>query len=219
MSEDRRMDSSQPDCLLLTGTSKISLNERFSQVLLEQLTRSRMGPCDPVHRRVSGPPLVLLGNNDPSSLPHLQLETDGSQTVKRHLRRQSIWTRLGGQQVAHRFSTFTAPGFWSFRNKYRWMSRVCSRCKRRGNLNRGVGRRRLLKTAEVHKLTATGRTQTSLQLRTNKKDVPTRQQLDAQLDEYMSMSRRRLDNQLDEYMCMAGQTLIWDGDGKVKTED
>lgn len=57
-------------------------------------------------------------------------------------------------------------------------------------------------------------------------DVPTKKQLDAQLDEYMSMSksrldkelddymsmsRSRLDAQLDEYMSMVGQTdLHWD---------
>ncbi len=60
----------------------------------------------------------------------------------------------------------------------------------------------------------------------SKDAVPTKKQLDAQLDEYvsmsrsrldkelddyMSMSKRRLDAQLDEYMSLAGQTdLHWD---------
>lgn len=41
-----------------------------------------------------------------------------------------------------------------------------------------------------------------------------RSRLDAQLDEYMSTSKRRLDAQLDEYMLMAGQVEgaepLWD---------
>lgn len=34
-----------------------------------------------------------------------------------------------------------------------------------------------------------------------------RSRLDRQLDDYMSMSRRRLDQEMDEYMLMAGQCL------------
>lgn len=60
----------------------------------------------------------------------------------------------------------------------------------------------------------------------SKAKIPTKKQLDAQLDKYMSMSKSRLDKQLDdymsmsksrldadldEYMSMAGQTeTIWD---------
>lgn len=39
------------------------------------------------------------------------------------------------------------------------------------------------------------------------KDVPTKKQLDAQLDEYMSLSKSRLDEQLDDYMSMSKSRL------------
>lgn len=41
----------------------------------------------------------------------------------------------------------------------------------------------------------------------SKQDVQTKKQLDAQLDEYMSLSKRRLDQQLDDYMSMSRQRL------------
>lgn len=41
----------------------------------------------------------------------------------------------------------------------------------------------------------------------SRRDVPTRKQLDAQLDEYMSLSKSRLDQQLDDYMSMSRQRL------------
>lgn len=57
-----------------------------------------------------------------------------------------------------------------------------------------------------------GRSQLSLRLQkggvtSSKAGVPTRKQLDAQLDEYMSMSRSRLDRELDEYMSLSKRRL------------
>lgn len=37
--------------------------------------------------------------------------------------------------------------------------------------------------------------------------VPTKEQLDAQLDEYMSLSKSRLDKELDEYMSLSRSRL------------
>lgn len=39
------------------------------------------------------------------------------------------------------------------------------------------------------------------------KAVPSREQLDAQLEEYMSQSRSRLDKELDDYMAMSRSRL------------
>lgn len=44
-----------------------------------------------------------------------------------------------------------------------------------------------------------------------KRNPPTKKELDAELDAYMSLSKSRLDAELDEYMAMAGQTEpSWD---------
>ena len=40
-----------------------------------------------------------------------------------------------------------------------------------------------------------------------RKEAPTRKQLDAQLEEYMSVSRSRLDQQLEEYMSLSRRRL------------
>ncbi|XP_071324815.1 uncharacterized protein [Trachinotus anak] len=226
------MDSSKP--LLLRSTSAVSLHERFSQVLVDQVTRSRMVAFDsilPLQRRVSAPPSVVLLVKEPSSLLGLQAP-DMSHTGKRRRRRRSVWERLGWQQVTRRLSTSRPRGFWSFTNKYRWRARVTSTRRRRGHLWSRLGQRRLLTRTNIQKLTAGPHLSLNLPRggatawRRGKGDLPTKRQLDAQLDEYMSlsksrldkqlddymsMSRSRLDAQLDEYMSMAGETALqWD---------
>ncbi|KAK9516005.1 hypothetical protein VZT92_025322 [Zoarces viviparus] len=222
------MDPSQPGGFYLRSTSTVSLNERFSQVLVDQLIRTRIRTLDPVlqQRMRCGPPQVVqLLERERSSPLHLQTRYPTVAVTQRF--RRSVWTRLGGQQETHLLSTSRPPGFWSFMSKYRW--RTSFTCRRRGNLHSRLGQRRLLRTRNLQK--QTGRTHlwrggaTASRGRGLSKDhVPTKQQLDAQLDEYMStsrsrldkqldkymsMSRSRLDKQLDEYMSMAGQTH-WD---------
>ncbi|MED6240858.1 hypothetical protein ATANTOWER_029612, partial [Ataeniobius toweri] len=97
----------------------------------------------------------------------------------------------------------------------------------RGKLHGCPGQSRLVRTAKPQTQTAGGqRLSQTLQrggaTSLKGRGFPTRKQLDAQLDEYMSlsrsrldkqledymsMSRRRLDEELDEYMMMAGQSL------------
>ncbi|XP_030271563.1 chromatin target of PRMT1 protein-like isoform X2 [Sparus aurata] len=268
----RLMGPSEPGPLYLRGSSTLSLNERFSQVLVDQLTQPRTVTFDPVQlqRRTGSTPLVLLLKGEASLLPDLQTR-DPSVRMKQRVKRRSVWTRLGWQKVTRRRSASGPRGFWSFRNKYRWRARFCSTCSRRGNLCSDLGQQRLLKNRTAGrgnlcsdlgqqrllknrtagrgnlcsdlgqqcllKNRTAGRTQLGVHLQRggaaasrgrvrSKADVPTKKQLDAQLDQYMSASRSRLDRQLDdymslsksrldaqldEYMSMAGQTdLLWD---------
>ncbi|XP_054476930.1 uncharacterized protein LOC129109037 isoform X2 [Anoplopoma fimbria] len=179
------MESSNTGPCVPRGSSSVSLNERFSQVLVDQLTRSRLRTFDPILlQQRKG--CVLLMRRERSSLLHIQSRSS-SVAVQQRCRRRSVWTRLGWQRL---LSTSRPPGFWSFMNKYRWRSSFTSTCRRRTHLQRGRA--------------------TALRRRgLSKEQVPTKEQLDAQLDDYMSMSRSRLDKQLDEYMSMAGQTH-WD---------
>ncbi|KAM3614797.1 uncharacterized protein V6R79_019127 [Siganus canaliculatus] len=124
-------------------------------------------------------------------------------------------------------------GFWSFRSKYSW---GVSTYRRRANLCYQLNRGHLLKRRTLWNLSA-GTTQLGVQQQRggasasrgrglDQRAVPTRRQLDAQLEDYMSLLRRRLDReledymslsrtrldaQLDQYMSLAGETLLlWD---------
>ncbi|XP_070767824.1 chromatin target of PRMT1 protein-like [Enoplosus armatus] len=215
------MDSSTADSFFLRSTSAVSLNERFSKVLVDQLTQARMVTFDPnllQQRRACGTlPVVLLVKRETSSLLNLQTR-DWSVRAKQRLRRRrsSVWTRLGWQQVTRRLSASRARGFWSFRNKFRWRARFTS-AYRRGDLRGRLSQRRLLMRRNIQRMTA-GQTQLSLHLQRggvttsrgrgpSKDNIPTKKQLDAQLDEYMSLSKSRLDKQLDDYMSMSKSHL------------
>ncbi|XP_035862428.1 chromatin target of PRMT1 protein-like isoform X2 [Sander lucioperca] len=153
----------------------------------------------------------------PKKLPR-NLQTHGpfaglKQRLRR--RRRSVWTRLGGPLLTRRLSTGRLRGFWSFTNKYRWRRRFTSTYRGRRNLHSRLGQRPLLRKRNIQKLTAGstnlqrgGATASRGRGRGQSKcHVPTRKQLDAQLDEYMSMSKSRLDKQLDDYMSMSKSRL------------
>ncbi|XP_017259827.1 uncharacterized protein LOC108228733 [Kryptolebias marmoratus] len=189
------MDPSQPGSLYLRSTSTVSLHERFSQVLMKPQTRSIPVTSDPSS-------LQRRGFLQPArSVKRAVLTLP--QRMKQQLRkRRSVWARLGWQP----------SGFWSFRNKYRWGARPAPTWRRRRNLLRPLGQRRLLQNLTP------GRRHVSPTLRRGgattlkgrgfyRKNVPTKKQLDAQLDEYMSLSRSRLDQDLDDYMSMSRRHL------------
>ncbi|XP_047455079.1 uncharacterized protein LOC125016569 [Mugil cephalus] len=197
------MDPSEPGGLHLSGTSEVSLHDRFSRVLQDQLTWSRKVTSDPVlHQRT-------CDRVGPAG--RLQWTRDGPSS--------SVWMRLGWRTVSRRRSSSGPRGFWSFRNKYRWRARG------------RPGRQRLQRTP-LRRRTAGWRLEggatASRGCGRNKDKAPTKKQLDAQLDKYMSlsksrldreldrymsMSRRHLDAQLDDYMAMAGQSqLDWDSE-------
>ncbi|XP_041843723.1 uncharacterized protein LOC121641561 isoform X2 [Melanotaenia boesemani] len=210
------MDLSQLNSLYLRSTSAVSLDKRFSQVLMDQLTWSRTCDLVPLHQRTtsSSTKLVRLVKKAPPSLVTLQVR-DASLKMTGCLRkRSSVWTRIGWQQGICRPSTRRPLGFWSFRNKYRWRVRSSWRKRRRPG-QRHFLRTTELRTQETQNFTA-GRRQLGLQRDTtrtrrrrfNRANVPTRKELDAQLDRYMSLSRSRLDAELDQYMLMAGQSNV-----------
>lgn len=73
-------------------------------------------------------------------------------------------------------------------------------------------------TSQLFFSSPAGRSQLSLRLQKGgvtsskgrdlkKAGVPTRKQLDAQLDDYMSVSKSRLDRELDEYMSLSRRRL------------
>lgn len=186
----------------------MSLHERFSRVLVEQQTCSRL------HQRASAPlPVVLLMKSAPLSLLLPQAAGSSERAEHRHLRRRrSVWTRLGWRRVTRRLSGSAHQGFWSFMNKYRWRARVTSTCRRAVGLRGRLGRR-----SQLRPLTW-GRRRRGVKLRVggatiskgrggSRKAVPTKKQLDAELDDYMSMCRSRLDKQLDDYMSTSRSRL------------
>ncbi|XP_029359594.1 uncharacterized protein LOC115044608 [Echeneis naucrates] len=187
----------------------------FSQVLVDQVSRSRNVALDRImtqRRRVSGAPgVVLLLQKDPPSVLGLQ----APHVKQRWRRRQSVWERLGWQQVS-RLSFPRPQGFWSFINKYRWRTRITSTLMRRGRLRSRLGQHHIPTKTNVQKLTAGPRQRPQLNLqmgraaatwRRSKDNVPTKRQLDAELDEYMSLSKTRLDKELDEYMSLSRSRL------------
>ncbi|XP_078100432.1 uncharacterized protein LOC144513276 [Sander vitreus] len=208
------MDSSEPASFYLRSTSTVSLHERFSQVLVDQLNCSKKMTFDPVLLQQRGGRNPKRAVMWPKKL-QTQTQTQGSFVgLKRRLwRRRSVWTRLGGPLVTRRLSTGRLRGFWSFTNKYRWRRSFTFTCRGRCNLHSRLGQRRLLRKRNIQKLTAgstnlqRGGATASRGRGQSKGHVPTRKQLDAQLDEYMSLSRSRLDKQLDDYMSMSKSRL------------
>ncbi|XP_054596665.1 uncharacterized protein [Nothobranchius furzeri] len=202
------MDSSQPAPLFLRSTSAVSLNERFSQTLMRQLTQSVTKTSYPTPPRRRRSLKLAWSAKRPgerwSFSNRVRRAAATRQKMKMCLRRRSIWSRLGWHQVTRRQLAYRPAGFWSFRNKYRWGSRITWRRQRHLSQMLQWGGVKAVKRRGFYR-----------------KDVPTKKQLDAQLDEYMSlsrsrldkeladymsMSRRHLDAQLDEYMLMAGQS-------------
>ncbi|CAJ1061279.1 chromatin target of PRMT1 protein-like isoform X2 [Xyrichtys novacula] len=187
------------------------------------------------------PKMVLLVSR--KQLMPLRLQLSLKKTgvsLLRMRRKKSVWTRLGWLRPTRRFSSGRARGFWSFMKKYRWKTRFTSTYRSEGNLCHRLGQRHYQTKRVIQRLTA-GYTQPSMHLQrggaktlkrsgwNRTKPIPTRRQLDTELDKYMSLSKRRLDQQLDEYMSKsksrldadldeymsmaANMDLNWDGGG------
>ncbi|XP_056262025.1 uncharacterized protein LOC130188017 isoform X2 [Pseudoliparis swirei] len=184
------MDSSAPCSVYPRSSTTLTLHQRFSQVQEDQLTGSRTFDPVPLQQpKGRGPPQVflLMKRERPSRLhPQTRYLSLGAGP---RCRRRSVWTRLGGP--------LRPPGFWSFVNKYRTRTS-------RGpeNLHRRLGQRRKKRNIRKHK----GRTHLQRGGASASRGRGfSKEQLDAQLEDYMSRSKSRLDAQLDEYMSMAGQ--------------
>ncbi|XP_055084007.1 chromatin target of PRMT1 protein-like [Periophthalmus magnuspinnatus] len=240
----------KPDLLYLEQKTTQSLHNRFSEILLEQMTQRK------VLFKGNKKLMVLRLRNSPRS--------QGASP------KGSVWTRIGWKGPWRR-------GVWNFRNKYQRAVRFSpahktsispilrsrfsaapSSCfvsapKSRFSLGpkRGTVREVLKRRLQGHTCLFKGK---SVQSRLGvgpkgrdqlgagsegcglsvgvplkrhglqKKAVPSKKQLDSQLDRYMSktksrldadldrymsLSRNRLDAQLDEYMAMAGDSALW----------
>ncbi|XP_041649997.1 chromatin target of PRMT1 protein-like isoform X2 [Cheilinus undulatus] len=214
---NQTMDSSKQKSFFLRSTTAVSLNERFSQVIKTQAVT-----FDPVVlQQEAGDDavqVVLLLKREPPTPVHLKTRVPTLRS-DHQARRRSVWTRLSWQPLARRCSTRRRRGFWSFRKKYRWGARFGSAHRSGGNLRHRLGQRRLLKKRNFQKPTEGGGASSFRGRNWKRGVVPTKEELDAELDKYMSMSKRRLDEQLDEYMAMAGQAdLRWDWGVRGQTD-
>ncbi|XP_036071685.1 uncharacterized protein LOC112136592 isoform X2 [Oryzias melastigma] len=124
-----KMDSSEPDSLHLRGSTAVSLNQRFTQLL----TRSTTAAQPPPHLRRRRGVFRLLRVGVAKRRASLSLP----RRRRRRRRRRSVWTRLGW--TCH---PCTTPGFWSFRNKYRWGARFTIRGSSPGEPPAGRGQER-----------------------------------------------------------------------------
>ncbi|XP_075884873.1 uncharacterized protein LOC142890016 [Nelusetta ayraudi] len=211
------MASSKLDSLNLRGRSSLSLDERFSQLTQ---TQPRLMTSDPT-MLCDTAPLVLVLHPGSAQLQGPALSVN--RLLKRWRSRKSVWRRLGWLKVNKRRHLSARRGFWSFRKKYK------RRSWHRLNFKRRVQWRPLGKRCagnSHHRLQPQRGVLPSAAARGRGREracVPTRKQLDAQLDEYMSttksrldkdlddymsLTKSRLDNELDEYMSLAGQSDI-----------
>ncbi|KAG7474109.1 hypothetical protein JOB18_002286 [Solea senegalensis] len=185
------MDSPKP--LILKSRTTVSLHERFTQVLMDQLTPT-----------MTFNPILLIKEEPPFGIqaPHFhQRATCHLRKRRRRRRRRSLWTHD---------HTSKFRGYWSFMSKYRLQGR--------GHLRSRLGQHRVLRRrrrSHVHRLTGRhlnvklprGMASTTRGRGLSNDSIPTKRQLDAQLDDYMSVSRRRLDKELDDYMSMSRRRL------------
>ncbi|XP_037129791.1 uncharacterized protein LOC119135900 isoform X2 [Syngnathus acus] len=163
-----------------------SCSARFSQVLAGQLMRP--------HVATAPESVLLLVASSSSVSPKSQTCFSPVPATSPPTRRASVWTRLGWRRV----------GFWTFRNKYGWRAR----CRAALAKPRGSGRLAGHRCQKV----ARGALESSVCSRGQSIKVPTKRELDAQLDGYMAMSKKRLDADLDAYMAKSKKQLDADLD-------
>ncbi|XP_019719254.1 chromatin target of PRMT1b isoform X2 [Hippocampus comes] len=193
----RRTMRRLPACgVRLKRSSNVSLHKRFSHVPAGQ-------PMWPQMATVPESVLLLMASSSSVNPQVGPACFSLVPTAPLPPRRRSVWTRLGSRRV----------GFWSFRNKYRWRAR----CRATLARAKGTGRPavRCLITSGSFRKAARGRTPASGIYRRRGSfnfKVPTKEQLDTQLNNYMSKSKKRLDAQLDDYMAKSKKRLDADLD-------
>lgn len=199
----------------LRSTTSVSLNERFSQVQSDQWTQPDTLTLDPtvLQERDGDDALQLFLLLKRELTRPLQSQVSTLKMSRCVRKRRSVWTRLGWRSTPHKHG-----GFWSFRNKYKPKAWLTSTCRSREGFGRLQGKSRFRMKRNVQKRTP-GQTQHGAHLqrggasalrkpgRNAHGDAPTKKQLDAELDQYMSRSKRRLDQQLDEYMSKSKSRL------------
>ncbi|KAK3550523.1 hypothetical protein QTP70_000034 [Hemibagrus guttatus] len=164
--------------ILLKSTTSMSLDERFTMMLQSQqvpLTDNRDTIPQQLTASVKNQRLAQQMASRPSVLAALQNKL----SVKQHQCKGSVKARLGRPMM---------------RGGLREMPRSWGRPGGRGVLLRGALSHRCRAMLFV------GRGSAGRSARPDFRPLPTREELDAQLDEYMSMTKSQLDAQLDAYM-------------------
>ncbi|KAF4088281.1 hypothetical protein AMELA_G00080390 [Ameiurus melas] len=199
--------------ILLNSTTSLSLDERFTMMLQQQvpLADNRDTIPQQLTASVKNQRLAQQMANRPSVLAALQNKS----SVKQHHFKGNIKARLGRP---------TMSGY------LRGMSRSWRRPRGRGVLLRGAlsqrflgtnvsliqqqhgphisrggltgsrGLRGALRGRAGRGMLFVGRDLAGRGARRDSRPLPTREELDAQLDDYMSMTKSQLDAQLDAYM-------------------
>ncbi|XP_077384371.1 uncharacterized protein LOC144023000 isoform X2 [Festucalex cinctus] len=184
--------------LRLKSSSNVSLHQRFS--------RGQSGQAMRPHVANIPESVLLLVRPSPSVNPQAGPACFSLVPVAPPPpQRGSVWTRLGCRRV----------GFWNFRNKYGWRGR-CRAARRRARASARLAwrRRPLVRTGSgPFRRVARGQVAASaLPVRGRSLKAPSKKELDAQLDDYMSKSKRRLDADLDHYMARSKKRLDADLD-------
>ncbi|GAA6090433.1 chromatin target of PRMT1b isoform X2 [Tachysurus ichikawai] len=190
--------------ILLKSTSSMSLDERFTMMMHSQqvqLADIRDTMPQKLTASVENQRLAQQMANRPSVLAALQNKL----SVKQHQCKGSVKARLGRPMM---------------RGVLHEMSRSWGRPRGRGVMLRGALSHRFTNGSLIQQqhgsyinrggltqsrglrgaLRGKGRGSAGRSARPDCHTLPTREELDAQLDEYMSMTKSQLDAQLDAYM-------------------
>lgn len=219
----------KPDLLYLERKTTQTLHDRFSEVMMEQLTQSKI--LLKSHQRS----MVLRLPNIPRSQARSRITSKGL------IPKACVWARIGWYSPWRR-------GVWNFRNKYcrrvclssacwsklspstrvsptpsaRFSPAPCTRFRPTQSSRFVVKSRFILTPKQKPVWSRLGRasvafvrhkcvpekappTKKQLDLELDQYMSKTKSHLNQQLEDYMSLSRRRLDAELDQYMAMAGQ--------------
>ncbi|KAI5618231.1 chromatin target of PRMT1b isoform X3 [Silurus asotus] len=194
--------------IMLKNTSSMSLDERFTMILKNQqmpLTHRRTVP-EQLTSSVKNQLLAQQMPNRPSVVAALQSHLN----VKRYQFKSSVKSRLGRPTSMRGLSRM--PRSWERqRGRGTLMKQVLSKILINASLSeqqpkpfvsRGGPRlsRGLRGALRGKGPLFVGCGSAGRSSRPASRPVPTREELDAQLDDYMSLTKRKLDAQLDAYM-------------------
>ncbi|XP_028179313.1 chromatin target of PRMT1 protein-like [Ostrinia furnacalis] len=142
-----------------------------------------------------------------SSLPGLRRYNSYSNLSQGSFKQRPSWRQNGNLSRSTSFENLSQA--WRGYRRRRGVWRARGRFRGRGGFTRdvprfagagGVGTRGRTQRARGGVTRARGRGRAGILKNQTQKPVPTREELDEQLDQYMACSRAALDHELDEYM-------------------
>ncbi|KAL0985300.1 hypothetical protein UPYG_G00155200 [Umbra pygmaea] len=182
--------------IVLPGTSAVSLNKRFTTILMKQLQ-----PVD-VQTNMHQLQAASVGNRKLAQ--KLERRIVQAEIMKVRLEKGKFSFRLG-QPIGSLTQRGTRGWGFAVRRR-RWMYKGGFRVP--GNIRRSFFRAGFSSRGRVNSVGQRGRRGFQGRGRGGSKKIPTKEELDKQLDDYMSMTKRRLDADLDAYMAMAGSDYM-----------